>query len=109
MEYLETLKKNWWAYLLDGVIAIVLINIDLRLFLLAAFFRISFEVSTNFSYLLKTQRLYQIVNEIRINSIIKKLKITKKEIAETTEEYKNSVPIETWNKIDKELSTIIDI
>lgn len=105
MYIIRILLKVWLEILLAIIILYWADN--LQLFLLYSFVVILFTIWRLTNYLRKMVRVYQIFNEIKILSIIRKLKITDDEISIVMEGEKNKIGKDKWNEIENEFKELL--
>jgi hypothetical protein len=96
---------NYW---LEILIAIFLIfgSEDIKLFLIFFFVFSIILITKSMDYIRKLIRIFQIANEIKLITIIRKLKITNDEISIVTEDEKKKIGDEKWSEIEKEFQDL---
>ena len=103
---LELIKRSWWTYLIELVIAIILIAIRLEVFLVYAFFSIVFKIDMATDYLRKLIRVFQVTNEGKLRGIIRKLNISDEELQELGDEVENSLTDEQRKSLYKDMDDL---
>jgi hypothetical protein len=93
-----------FGYWLEVLIAIILLysTEDIRLFLLFFFIFSIILFTKHIDYLRKLIRVFQVANEIKLITIIRKLKITEDEISIVTEDEKKKMGSKKWEEIEKD-------
>ena len=103
---MDIFKKQWWAYLIEIIIAIVIYTLSLEAFLIYALFRIIFEIARQANYLRAVERIQHFYIETKIMAISKKLKVSDKEIQDVVNDAKNKTSEEQWNLIEKDFKDV---
>lgn len=103
---MDILKKQWWSYLIEIIIAIVIYTFSFEAFLIYALFRIIFEIARQTNYLRATSRIQHFYIEAKIMAITKKLKITDAEIQDVIKDIKSKTPEEQWDLIEKDFKEV---
>lgn len=102
----KIIKKVKWFYALEVVLVIIIFNISLKTFLIYAFIRIIIQFDIVSEYLRKLIRVFHVENEIKISAIIKKLKITEKELTDIKNEIKDNAYEKDWESYEKDAKDI---
>lgn len=96
-----------WVEIVVGVL--ILINADdIRWFYFYLMLITVWAVFRMGDYLRKMIRMYQISNEIKILTIIRKLKITEDEISIVTDNEREKMGEKKWTELEKELAELMD-
>ncbi|MBT3817075.1 MAG: hypothetical protein HOE80_03400 [Candidatus Magasanikbacteria bacterium] len=97
--------KSILGYFIEIILAIIILYVikDINLFLLYAFIIYLISSEKRIDYIRKLIRVYQVGNEVKLLSIIKKLKITDEEIENI---FENTVTEEEKNNLDKEFNDL---
>ena len=103
--FFKTISIYWFALLL-GFVAIL---IDFRLFLFYAFVIILVNEHTKIDYLRKLIRIFQIFNEVKMISIIRKLGISEEEIKKVYDEEEKKWNEKQREEINKDLLDIMPL
>jgi len=103
---MDILKKQWWAYLIEIIIAIVIYTLSFEAFLIYALFRIIFEIARQANYLRAIDRIQHFYIETKIMAITKKLKITDDELRDVVNDAKSKTSEEQWALIEKDFKDV---
>jgi hypothetical protein len=105
---IELIKKNWTTYSIEIIIAIILINWDLRIFLVYAYLALILKSDVNANYLRKLIRVLHIGNEVKLMSLQKKLGISPEETAHIfKEEYENKLTAQQYAQLEKDITDLV--
>ena len=102
----KILKKNFGWYLLELIIAIVLYNFSLKAFLIYAFFWIIIKIDITTDYLRKVIRTFQVMNELKLLAIVKKLDIKEEELDKLVEEMNSKLTDEQRKDLDEDFAEL---
>lgn len=95
---------KYWA---EIVLGIIIINIDdLRWFIFYFFIIFILIIEKHTDFLRKLVRVFQVFNEVKLLSIVRKLKISDDEISIVMENEKKEIGIEAWAEIEKDFRDI---
>lgn len=86
---LRVIKNNWFNYVIDLVVAYVIIKTDFTLFCIYFFFVVVLKIDMSIDYLRKLIRVFQVANEFKLLAVTKKLKIGKKELDQVEKDIKS--------------------
>ncbi len=103
----EVLKKYWLIYLLELIFAIIIINWDLKIFLVYAFLMIIFKIDTSVNFLRKLIRVFQVTNEVRFISIQKKLKVKAEDTENIVKETEAKLTEEDLKQLNQDIADLI--
>lgn len=105
-----TLKRIFLTFIVEIVLGIIILfSFDSsKWFLLYFFIVFLVSVARQFDYIRKQVRIYQIFNEIKVLTIIRKLKITDDEISIVADSERQKVGEKRWKEIEKELGELLD-
>lgn len=104
--YIIKILLKFWLEILLAIIILYWAD-NLQFFLLYGFVVILFTIWRLTNYLRKMVRIYQVFNEVKVLSIIRKLKITDDEISIVMEGEKNKMGKDKWDEIEKEFKELL--
>ena len=103
----EILKKSWWNYLLELIIAIILINWDLKIFLIYAYLLIVFKIDVAVNFLRKLIRVFHVSNEVKLISLQRKLKVKDEETQDIIKETEDNLTEEQLTQLKKDVTDLM--
>lgn len=95
-----------WVEILVGML-ILFISEDIRWFYLYLMIVVVWAVFRMGDYLRKMMRIYQVVNEMKLLAIIRKLKITDEEISIIADSEREKMGETKWAELEKEMSELM--
>ncbi len=98
--------KKLLIYGIELIVAAILMWIDQRLFWLYFFIITMYLIDSRTDYLRKIIRVFQVFNETKIMTIMKKLNISEEEIKKTLEKTKESLSAEKWESLERDFKDI---
>ena len=93
-------------YGVEFIIALILISIDLKWFLVYAFMALIFALDMKVDYLRKLIRVFQVANEVKIIAIQRHLKISNEEIEKITKEALDNLSEEQRKFLEKDIQDL---
>lgn len=93
-------------YLVEFIIAVALISFSLNWFLVYAFMVLLINMDRHTDFIRKLTRVFQVSNQIRLNAIQYKLKITDEEIKKVTEDTLKELSESQRLELDKDFADL---
>jgi hypothetical protein len=110
------ITKSFFTYLIELVVAIVLLNIRFEAFIIYAVFLIVLKINLAINYLRKINsvsdylqkliRVFQVFNQEKLAVIMKKLNISEEESQKIIDEERNSLPDEQRESLYKDMNDL---
>lgn len=98
--------KNIFIYGIEIIIALIIFEFGLKYFLLYAFIMIIIKIDMSVNYLRRLIRVFQMGNECKIISIVKKLEITDENILNVYNETISNLSEKQKKDLDKDFYEI---
>lgn len=106
---IEELKRYWWWYILEVVGAIIINSIfGIVGLIIYCFIVILLNLAYYIDFLRGLIRVFQVGNEAKIVTIMRKLKITDKEMGDIAEEIKGKSTEKQWASLEKDIKDLRD-
>lgn len=94
--------KNIFLYGIEIIIALIIFEFGLKYFLIYAFIMIIIKIDISVNYLRRLIRVFQIGNECKILSIVKKLEITDENITDTYNQNTSNLSDKQKKELEKD-------
>lgn len=100
------MKKYWFSYIVEAIIAILLLIINVKVFFVYAFIAILVTLDRKTDYLRALIRVFQVANETKIMAIQRKVGVTDADLKEMTYETEEKLSEEQLESLQKDLKAI---
>lgn len=94
------------TYTIEFIVAVVIILIDLKWFLVYAFMALNIGLDLKVDFLRKVLRVFQVGNETKLMAIQQKLKISDEELKRISNKYMDKLTKEQSDSLEKDYQDI---